>query len=528
MNKPDNSLIREVVDQYIQEKQITQVLFPGKVISNDDPRKLGRLRIEIEGMVESAINAAKPEYREWDVDDPKLFLPLLPYTINPIPLKDEYVNVIYYDKNYKFKNQFYISNVLTDVRNIKKENYQNAKSLLAQGTQFSLPNIVVYTGSSAGIFPDPGDNSLLGRGNSDVIVKKNEVLLRSGKYNGELDTTLTPTSNINRSFIQLSHFDTKKEEGNTETIISTKEKSQEIKKMVIWTIINLENDQDSFTGQIALYDVINSQITTTTADRQTITKYNEGIDYKIINESLASFSGSSFVDTVNLINLYIYGVLKNKINLPGLPGYSPPLTYEITDQFPFLVTPNKITYLKGSKFNLTDLSVDTKEFANFSKFSNEISLNKQKGFFIVSGLNKDKPIFGPQKEIKTTEITPSKYTPTPTSYGVMGAQKLYLLSQDSIGPKGGINLNETLYGIPQDKFVGNENSIQNLTYSSVRGEELLSLIRIMFVFLRDHVHPIAFMSPCKQSEGSGVTIQTIEELLSNAENTILNQNIRIN
>jgi hypothetical protein len=76
--------------------------------------------------------------------------------------------------------------------------------------------------------------------------------------------------------------------------------------------------------------------------------------------------------------------------------------------------------------------------------------------------------------------------------------------------------------------VGNENSIQNLTYSSVRGEELLSLIRIMFVFLRDHVHPIAFMSPCKQSEGSGVTVQTIEELLSNAENTILNQNIRIN
>jgi hypothetical protein len=527
MNKPDNSLIREVVDQYIQEKQITQVLFPGKVISSDDPRKLGRLRIEVEGKVMSATGSASPNYKEWDTNDPKLFLPLLPYTINPVPLKDEYVNVIYYDNRYEFKNQFYISNVLTDVRNIKKEDYRVAKSMLAQGTQFSLNNLVVYTGDSAGIFPEVGDNSLLGRGNSDVIVKKNEVLLRSGKYNGELDATLTPTSNINRSFIQLSNFETKKEKGDSETIISTKDKYVQAKKMVIWTIINLENEQDSFTGQIALYDVINSEIKTN-ADGQTIAKYNEGADYKIINESLVNFSTTSFSETINLINYYIYGVLKNQINLPGISGKSEAITYNVTDQFPFIVTPSKVTYLKGGKFSLSDLSVDTKEFINYSKFSQNISLNKQKGFFVVSGLNKDKPIFGPQKEIKVTEINPSKYTPSPVSYGVMGAQKLYFISQDSIGPKGAINLSETLYGIPQDKFVGNENSIQDLTYSSVRGEELLSLIRTIFVFLRDHVHPISFMSPCKQSEGSGVTIGSIEKLLSEAENTILNQNIRIN
>ncbi len=523
MAKTDEQLIRETIDKYIQEKQITQILFPGRVIDNNDPRKLGRLRIDIEGIDESAIKQAKPNYREWDKDDPKLFLPLLPYNINPIPEIDEYVNVIYYDKNYKFKNQFYISNVLTDPRNIRKEDYRNAKTLLGQGTQFSLPDTITYEGDSAGIFPDVGDNSLQGRGSSDVIVKKNEVLIRSGKYNGELETTSPPIGNINRSFIQLSSFPVKKQESKPETIINTKEKPQQIKKMVIWTIINLENEQDSFTGQIALYDVINSQITTSNADKQTITKYNEGVDYKIINETLAVFTGISFSETTNFINFYIEGVLKNKINFPGI------LTYDVTDQFPFVVTPSKVTYLKGNKFSLADINVDTKELINYTRFSNEISLYKQKGFFIVSGLNKGgKPIFGPQKELTTTQIKPSDYSLTPISYGVVGAQRLYLLSQDSIGPKGAINLNETLYGIPQDKFIGNENSVQSLTYSSVRGEELISLIRIIFVFLRDHVHPIAFMSPCKQSEGSGVTVQKIEELLSNAENTILNQNIRIN
>jgi len=527
MSKSDVELIRETIDKYIDEKQITQVLYPGVVIDNNDPRKLGRLRVDVEGMLESAVKAAKPNYKEWDKDDPKLFLPLLPYTINPVPENGEYVNLIYYDKNNKFKNQFYISSILTDPRNIRKDDNRHAKTLLAQGTQYSLPDAIVYTGDSFGIFPEPGDNSILGRGSSDIIIKKNtskgsDVLIRSGKYKEELNAGSTPVSNTKRSFIQLSSFPVTKKEGNSETLIDSKDKPQQIKKMVIWTIINLENTQDSFTGQIALYDVINSEITTTSVNKQSITKYNEGIDYRIINESISAFSGKSFSDTINICNYYIEGVLSGLINIPNS------VTYGVEGQFPFVVTPNKITYLKGNKFNLSDINVDTKEFVNYTRFSNEISINKQKGFFVVSDFRNKKPIFGPQKEIKTTEIKPSNFDLTPITYGVMGAQKLYFLSHDSVSDKNAINLNETLYGIPQDKFIGDENSIEKLTYSTVRGEELLSLIRIIFVFLRDHVHPISFMSPCKQTEGSGVTVQTIEELLAKAEKTILNQNIRIN
>jgi hypothetical protein len=50
----------------------------------------------------------------------------------------------------------------------------------------------------------------------------------------------------------------------------------------------------------------------------------------------------------------------------------------------------------------------------------------------------------------------------------------------------------------------------------------------MFAFVTGHVHPIATMAPVPVASGNGQTSFEIESILSNAENDILNQNIRIN
>ena len=67
-----------------------------------------------------------------------------------------------------------------------------------------------------------------------------------------------------------------------------------------------------------------------------------------------------------------------------------------------------------------------------------------------------------------------------------------------------------------------------MTYSTVRGDELMILLRKIFSFIKGHVHPTSSMPPVPISSGNGQTTTEIDEILANAENSILNKNIRIN
>jgi len=82
--------------------------------------------------------------------------------------------------------------------------------------------------------------------------------------------------------------------------------------------------------------------------------------------------------------------------------------------------------------------------------------------------------------------------------------------------------NVCFYGL---SIIGN---VESLSFSTVRGEKLLELLRKIFSFVKGHVHPIATMIPVPVASGTGQTTVEIDQLLANAENAILNQNIRIN
>jgi hypothetical protein len=122
----------------------------------------------------------------------------------------------------------------------------------------------------------------------------------------------------------------------------------------------------------------------------------------------------------------------------------------------------------------------------------------------------------------------------PITYATLGAQKLYLISHDSDGPNGKISLADTLYGIPQDMFVGgygksgSKDSIEAKTYPMVRGDKLIELMRKIVDFLGGHVHAISTIPPVPIASGSGQSLVEINSLLADAENTILNENIRLN
>jgi len=266
-----------------------QILFPGQVIDIDDPMMLGRIRVIPKGIYdESSLNQLMSEYsfaKKWSTKDPFVFLPLLPYFFNQVPKENEYVNIIYQNKDFPYSNQFYIQGPFSSPINTPKENYESAQQMLLSGTRVK-PNLPIrktngdyIEKSTYGIFPEPGDNALMGRGTSDVIVKQNEVLIRAGKTN-ELNINSLPIGNDNRAFLHLTNYAIKEIFLGTEFIPQLKKQTKMVKKMVIWDIQNLNNSQDKFTGSVGIYNVVPSdEVNTDKFNYDTISKLTIGTNY---------------------------------------------------------------------------------------------------------------------------------------------------------------------------------------------------------------------------------------------------------
>ena len=499
-----------------------QLLYQCVVLDSEDPLMLGRVRARLltdnyYDMLKSFDNPPWDEQKDkWTTRDPFIFNPLLPYFLYQVPKVDELIYILYYNSDFQYRNQFYVQAMFSSPTTSPFEYYVGAQKFTGVGVQFTNPLPIknqdgTYANNLAkGVFPEPGDNALLGRGNADIVVKENGVLIRANKIKGTLKQNTLPVGNDRGGFLQLTKFDINKTYDSTKNFTELLEDVVMTNYLVEYQIINPENTQNKYSGYVYLYKLkpdlrVNSQ--------------NIKVDSEI--EDLKSlvlvqeFRALSFDDTVSFINQSIYTLnAKNKIE--GRVIFNP------ISKFPIYYRPSPLMYSVIS--SNVNQSVDKTAYKLVNDVFNKIRLNSSAdkfGYGLIYAENK----VGKPYKIKKTSQDVYKFNKTPVTMGSFAADKVFLLSQKSEIPgKGGINFDGTLYGITNEQYV---QEIIPKTSSMVRGEELLELINMIVRFLTSHTHAFPGMPPVPVAyDGSNVTSILTE--LQNATNKILNENIRLN
>jgi hypothetical protein len=376
-----------------------------------------------------------------------------------------------------------------------------------------------------GLYPEPGDQAILGRGSADLIVKNTDVLLRAGKYKSVPQSNINFTANSKRAFLQLSQFDRVKKNAPNKSVTKTFEVVVQVKYMVEWVITNPENNAEKFCGAVYLYQLKpNSQ---TNSKQLTVSSVlPENLKNLVASES---FNGRSKLDTIQFINDFIRACNDGTTTRTGTRLFS-----ENNNKFPIYFRPSNISYEQlNPAFDLSNFQSVSSAVCppgqvesiqkNLSEIYAGIRLNPndEPGF----GLIWKKNTVGVPTKTEVEEIEQQTYEAGPTTFGALGSDKLFLLSHlSSIPGKKVINFDGTLYGISGETFY---NEIIPNTSSMVRGEELLELINLIVRFLVTHTHAYPGLPPVPVTQ-DGTSVSDILTELQLSLKKILNQNIRLN
>lgn len=506
------------------------IFFQCRVLDNQDPMMLGRIRgIRLIDNIEDVLKSVTsppwdPEKDIWTERDPLIFNSLLPYFFYSIPKVDELVQVMYTNKDFRYQNQYYIQNTFSTPTATYREFYQGGNKFTGTGMQLKIPKPLknqngTFTDQEIhkGVFPQPGDNSVLGRGSADLIVKQDEILLRAGKYKEEiLQPNVIPVANQNRTFLQLSRFASTKQNLQPKTIIELLEKILSVKYLIEWTIINPENTQNKFTGAIYLYQ-LKPDMSTNSKNLTVGSDVPENLKTLVVSQD---FTGLSKIETINFINNFL-----NECNTKTQTASGKKLFSLVNqgERFPIFYRPSNSIYKKLNPSSNSSSNTNSIEIKNLSDIYKGIKLQSAlKGGY---GLIYAKDKVGLPSDIKESLVPQSIYSTSKGTYAALGSDTIFLLSHNSQIPgKGKINFDNTLYGISPEKFT---DEILPKTSSSVRGEELLELINLIVRFLVTHTHAYPGLPPVPITQDGTSTSDILTEI-QNAVNKILNGNIRLN
>ena len=151
-----------------------RTIFYGTVISIDDETDGGRIKVSI------------PELDNYVTDPDKLpwCYPLMPKFFHVYPQKEEVVRVFLEDRVFPERSRFWLGAIISQPQKIGKDIRFTA--LNTTNLRLSDPDKAPSTYPDAdGVFPTKSDIAIVGKVNTDIILKVNEVHLRAGKHEND-------------------------------------------------------------------------------------------------------------------------------------------------------------------------------------------------------------------------------------------------------------------------------------------------------------------------------------------------------
>jgi hypothetical protein len=545
------------------EEQNKKMLYISTVLDNEDTFLLGRIRckpndwpiknildnLKKDNLLNKNEDDILDEYK-YTSKDPFVFMPLLPPYMSFIPKVNESVWLLYSDpsQNWGKKEQFYTVVTKSSPFNVFLEDSSQTNSMtnigsnLVAGTEIKSQKKDVtdvkginyeypqkkYRTPIRGIFAEPCDNAIYGQGTTDLVLKKDTVLLRAGKVN-EMNPNSTNAPNRERGFLQISYFKSEKIVSEPTNINLDVVDESPLRKLLEYTIFNPENSAENFSGEIRIYDI---------ATKDNL-KNNEFTAETVINPSLPTpfytcrFRNQPMSAVTKTINTLIDSLNNGKIEEVTEPIALSAKT--ISESFPFYYRPDQ--RMRDILKETPDLSLGPSAFVrkqNVQRMANGVNFTRNFSLEVTGdGLVSRKDKFGVSTKNEIKKISGnSEFINRKNSVSILGSNKIILVSQDSVIPGySPINMEvisdteeNTLYGYSDNQI--NNNLIPN-TEPLVRGYKLKELLNLIVKFLVSHSHPYHQLTPSSDSYG-GVKIENIESALQKYDEEVLNQNIRIN
>lgn len=157
----------------VNKQNAVKNMYYGEVVSIEDLTGGGRIQVRIAELDDRTLNADLP-----------FAYPIIPKFIHIYPQVGEVVRVFIEDTRYPQRGRQWIGSVISQPHKIGRDGFLTALSTTNVG--LGAPDRAPSTYPNAkGVFPDIGDVGLIGRDNTEMMLKPKQILIRAGRHESD-------------------------------------------------------------------------------------------------------------------------------------------------------------------------------------------------------------------------------------------------------------------------------------------------------------------------------------------------------